>query len=103
MNYAVIQTGGKQYRVSEGDTLKIEKCAVESGQPLVFDKVLMSQADDAITLGKPYVDGYTVSAEVLEHGLGKKITGVKFKRRKNYKREFGHRQPYTLVKINKLG
>lgn len=103
MSYAVIQTGGKQYRVSEGDVFSVEKCETEAGQPIIFDKVLMVNVDDKLNVGKPYVNGMTVTGEVLAHGLTKKIPVVKFKRRQNYKREGSHRQAFTQVKITKIG
>lgn len=97
--YAVIQTGGKQYRVTEGDVLKIETLVAEAGQEVEFDKVLMVQSDDSIKVGKPYVEGGKVTATVTTHGRHPKVTIVKFRRRKHYMKRAGHRQNYTEVKI----
>ncbi len=97
--YAVIKTGGKQYRVREGDTLRIEKLAAEKGAKVQFDQVLMVGEGDDVKLGTPYVSGTQVSATVIAQGRGDKIKVVKFKRRKNYLRQKGHRQDYTEVEI----
>ena len=100
--YAVIITGGKQYRVKEGDTLKLEKLVAEQGGTIDFDKVLMVGSGDDVTIGSPYIEGGKVSATVTQHGRRKKIKVVKFKRRKNYLRQKGHRQQYTEVQITKI-
>jgi large subunit ribosomal protein L21 len=100
--YAVIMTGGKQYRVAEGDTLKIELLPTDAGQPIVFDKVLMVTKGDDVKVGKPYLDGATVSAGVVKHGRGKKIQMIKFRRRKHSMSKLGHRQGFTEVKIDKI-
>ena len=100
--YAVIETGGKQYRVREGDTLRVEKLAAEEGAKIQFDKVLMVGEGEGANVGMPYVSGVKVSATVTAHGRGDKIKVVKFKRRKNYLRRHGHRQDYTEVTINKI-
>ncbi len=97
--YAVIKTGGKQYRVSEGETLKIEKLNVAEGESVDFDQVLMVTDGDDVKIGTPVLAGGKVSATVVRHAKAKKVTGVKFKRRKNYKRAFGHRQQFTEIKI----
>lgn len=97
--YAVIQTGGKQYRVSEGDTLKVEKLSAEEGDSLDLDKVLMIADGENIKLGAPYVDGGRVTATVKSHGRGKKITIIKFKRRKHHMKRQGHRQWFTELEI----
>lgn len=97
--YAVIESGGKQYRVSEGQTLKLEKLPYEAGHAVDFDRVLMVANGDDIQIGKPYVKGGKVSASVTGHGRGEKIRIVKHRRRKHYHREMGHRQHYTEVKI----
>lgn len=97
--YAVIQTGGKQYRVKEGDTLKVETLLAEAGDTVEFDKVLLVQSDDAIKVGKPFLDGGKVTATVKEHGRHKKVNIIKFRRRKHYMKRQGHRQNYTEVKI----
>jgi len=97
--YAVIATGGKQYKVAEGDTLRIEKLAAEAGQAVEFDKVLLVADGDKVNIGTPYVDGGKVSAKVNIHGRGKKIEVIKFKRRKQYRKQMGHRQDFTEVEI----
>lgn len=101
--YAVIKTGGKQYRVREGDTLRVEKLAAEAGAKVQFDQVLMVGEGDDVKVGTPYVSGTQVSATVLAQGRGDKIKVVKFKRRKNYLRRNGHRQSFTEVEITKIG
>ncbi|MGD8430375.1 MAG: 50S ribosomal protein L21 [Ectothiorhodospiraceae bacterium] len=97
--YAVIKTGGKQYRVSEGDVLRVEKLDAEQGSPVEFDQVLMVADGDDVKVGSPLVEGGKVAAEVVTHGRNRKIEVVKFKRRKNYHRKHGHRQDFTEVKI----
>ncbi|WP_031434743.1 50S ribosomal protein L21 [Methylomarinum vadi] len=97
--YAVIQTGGKQYRVEEGATLKIEKLELGTGDSVEFDKVLMVQSDDAVKIGQPYVEGGKVTAEVVSQGRHKKVKIIKFRRRKHHMKQMGHRQYYTEVKI----
>ena len=98
--YAIIETGAKQYKVKAGDTLRIEKidAAVESA--IEFDKVLWLDDGTNMTLGQPYIESARVIATVVSHGRGEKIKVLKFKRRKNYLRQQGHRQDYTEVKIN---
>lgn len=96
---AVIQTGGKQYRVSEGDVLRVEKLDAEAGATLELSEVLLVSDGDNIRVGAPYVDGGKVTAEVSAHGRGDKIRVIKFKRRKKYRRTQGHRQDYTELKI----
>jgi large subunit ribosomal protein L21 len=96
--YAVIESGGKQHRVIEGETLKLEKIEVATGETVEFDKVLMI-GGDSIKIGTPLVAGGKVTAEVVAHGRHKKIKIVKFNRRKNFRRETGHRQWFTEVKI----
>ena len=97
--YAVIQTGGKQYRVSEGDTLKVEKLSAEEGASLDLEKVLMIADGEDIKVGTPYVDGGKVTATVKSHGRGKKVTILKFKRRKHHMKRQGHRQWFTELEI----
>lgn len=97
--YAVIQTGGKQYRVKEGDILKIETLPVMEGQEVEFDKVLMVQSDDQIKVGRPFLESGKVTAVVKAHGRHPKIKIVKFRRRKHYMRQTGHRQNYVEVQI----
>ena len=100
--YAVIQTGGKQYRVREGDTLRVEKLKADEGAQVDFDQVLMVGEGDAVTVGAPTVDGAKVSATVLGHGRDDKIDVIKFKRRKHYMRRQGHRQHFTEVKVTSI-
>jgi large subunit ribosomal protein L21 len=100
--YAVIETGGKQHRVVEGEILSIEKLEVATGDKIDFDKVLMLGEGEQVTIGAPYVEGSKVSAEVLSHGRGEKVTIIKFRRRKHYRRQAGHRQWYTQVKITSI-
>ncbi len=97
--YAVIETGGKQYRVAQGDTVHIEKLTGEVGDSIQFDNVLLIGDGSDITVGKPSVAGATVSGEIIGHGKDKKLIVFKFKRRKDYRRRTGHRQQYTAVKI----
>jgi len=97
--YAVIKTGGKQYRVAADDVIEIEKVSGEAGETISFDEVMMIGGDGAPTVGSPMVEGATVSAEVVEQKRGKKIIVFKKKRRKNYRRKNGHRQELTKVKI----
>jgi large subunit ribosomal protein L21 len=97
--YAVIRTGGKQYRVSQGDTLRVEKLAVEKGAQVELGEVLLVGGDGGVKVGQPLLSGAKVLAEVLAQGRGKKIIVYKFKRRKNYRRKQGHRQDYTMLKI----
>lgn len=100
--YAVIQTGGKQYKVAEGEILKVEKLAGAAGDKLTLDQVLMVQDDNGIRIGAPIVKDATVTVEVIEQGRGKKITVYKYKKRKNYRRKQGHRQAYTKIKVEKI-
>ena len=99
--YAVIETGGKQYLIKSGDTLKVEKLDAEAGKEFVFDKVLLLSEDDGtdVKIGMPYLDGVSISAEVMEQGRNKKIRVVKFKRKVRYRRVAGHRQHFTKVKV----
>ena len=100
--YAIIQTGGKQYRVSEGDVLSIEKLTAAEGEEVVFDQVLTVVSDGDIKIGKPVVEGAKVTAKVVEHGKGKKILVFKYKAKSNYRKRQGHRQPFTKVVIEKI-
>ena len=99
--YAVIKTGGKQYRVSQGDTLRVEKLAGNRGDKVTFDEVLMI-GGGALKLGRPLVPGAKVVATIVEQDRDKKIIIFKFRRRKNYRRKAGHRQPYTALKIESI-
>jgi len=97
--YAVIEAGGKQHRVIEGETLKLEKIEAATGDAIEFDRVLMVGGGDDVKIGTPVVDGGKVTAEVVGHGRHKKVKIVKFNRRKHYRKETGHRQWFTEVKI----
>ncbi|WP_415889505.1 50S ribosomal protein L21 [Neptuniibacter sp. SY11_33] len=97
--YAVIVSGGKQYRVQEGETLKLEKLQAEAGANFEFDRVLLVGNGDDIKIGAPVVDGAKVTAEVVQHGRAKKVEIIKFKRRKHHMKRQGHRQWFTEVKI----
>ncbi|MEN8260537.1 MAG: 50S ribosomal protein L21 [Pseudomonadota bacterium] len=97
--YAVIQTGGKQYRVTEGETLKVERLPAEAGDNIEFDKVLMVQSDAGLKVGAPFVPGGKVTATVKSQGRHKKIKIIKFRRRKHHMKKMGHRQDYTEVQI----
>ena len=99
--YAVIESGGKQHRVIEGETLKLEKIEVATGETVEFDKVLMV-GGDTIKIGTPLLAGSKVTAEVIAHGRHKKVKIIKFNRRKHYRRETGHRQWFTEVKITAI-
>ena len=100
--YAIIKTGGKQYRVAEGQTLKIEKLPEESGSNVEFDQILMLADGENITIGKPLISGAKVTAEIVEQGRGKKVSMVRFKRRKHSMKWRGHRQHFTKIKITKI-
>jgi large subunit ribosomal protein L21 len=100
--YAVLETGSKQYRVTAGDTLEIERLAVEAGQPFTFDRVLLVNRDGAVAVGTPVVTGATVVADVVEHIRGEKKLTFKMKRRKGYHKTIGHRQELTIVKIKEI-
>ncbi len=99
--YAVIETGGKQYKVSEGDVVFVEKLEAEEGTEVVFDKVLVVGGDD-VKIGAPYVDGATVTATAQKQGKAKKIIVYKYKPKKGYHKKQGHRQPYTKVEIKAI-
>ena len=100
--YAIVQTGGKQYRVQEGDVINIEKLNVETGASIVFDQVLAAGEGSDIKFGAPFVSGCSVNATVVENGKGPKVIVFKFKAKKDYRNKNGHRQPYTQVKIDKI-
>lgn len=101
--YAIISTGGKQYRVSEGTVLKIERVPGEKGDTITFAQVLMlKEGDGALKIGDPLIRGAAVTAKICEQGRDKKVVVFKYKKRKNYRRKQGHRQPFTRVKIDKI-
>jgi large subunit ribosomal protein L21 len=100
--YAVVVTGGKQYRVEEGQTLKVEKLEVATGEALDLEKVLMIGNGDDVKIGAPVVEGAKVTAEVVNHGRHKKVKIMKFKRRKHHMKQMGHRQWFTEIKITSI-
>jgi large subunit ribosomal protein L21 len=100
--YAVLETGSKQYRVNPGDTLEVERLAVEAGQPFTFDRVLLVSNDGKLSVGSPTVANATVVADVVEHIRGEKKVAFKMKRRKGYHKTIGHRQELTVVKIKEI-
>ena len=100
--YAVIETGGKQYRVQEGDVITVEKLNAEVGDTVTFDKVLVLGEGKDVKVGTPYVDA-AVTGSVVENGKGQKVIIFKYKAKKDYRKKQGHRQPYTMVKIESLG
>ena len=100
--YAVIQSGGKQHRVAVEQTLRLEKLNAEAGATIEFDKVLLVANSDDVKVGVPYVDGCKVTAEIVTHGRGKKVKIVKFRRRKHSRKQAGHRQWFTEVKITAI-
>ena len=101
--YAIIETGGKQYRVKNGDQIAVEKLNVADGEKVVFDKVLVVGEGADIKVGAPYVEGTTVEGKAIETGKGKKVIIFKYKAKKDYRKKQGHRQPYTLVEITAIG
>ena len=100
--HAIIETGGKQYKVTEGDTLFIEKREAEAGQAITFDKVLAILDGDKATFGAPVVEGASVAATVVKNGKGKKVRIFKYNPKKGYRKRQGHRQPYTKVQIGAI-
>ncbi|MEA1961089.1 MAG: 50S ribosomal protein L21 [Bacillota bacterium] len=100
--YAIVQTGGKQYKVAVGDILNVEKLDAVAGDKLTLDQVLMVKDEDGVKVGSPIVEGAKITVEVIEQGRGKKITVFKYKKRKNYRRKQGHRQAYTKLKVEKI-
>jgi len=100
--FAIIETGGKQFKVSEGDVIYIEKLGIIEGDTVTFDKVLSVFAGGNFSVGTPYVSGANVTANVVKNSRAKKIYVMKYKAKKGYKRKIGHRQPYTKVQISKI-
>jgi len=100
--YAVLETGSKQYRVSAGDRLEIERLPVEAGKPVTFDRVLLVNNDGKVTVGSPTVASATIEADVVEHIRGEKKVAYKMKRRKGFRKTIGHRQELTVVKIKEI-
>lgn len=100
--YAIIETGGKQYRVSEGDIITVEKLAVENDSTIELDKVLLLGEGADVKVGTPYIEGAKVLGRVIESGKGKKVVIFKYKSKKDYRKKQGHRQPYTMIEITSL-
>ncbi|MDH7501409.1 MAG: 50S ribosomal protein L21 [Verrucomicrobiia bacterium] len=100
--YAVFETGSKQYRVSEGDKIEVEKLTAESGQTVTFDRVLLVSKDDKVAVGTPTVAGAKVVADVVENKRGEKLVVWKLKRRKGYRRKAGHRQSLTVLRVKQI-
>jgi large subunit ribosomal protein L21 len=100
--YAIIVTGGKQYKVQEGDIVFIEKLDVEAESTVEFNEVLALSSDGKLVVGKPFVEGASVSGKVLSHGKDRKVIVFKYKAKKDYRKKQGHRQPYTKVQIEKI-
>lgn len=100
--YAIIATGGKQYKVQEGDIIYVEKLDAEENSEVKFNEVVAVANDGNITVGRPFVDGASVTGKVLSHGKQKKIIVFKYKAKKDYRKKQGHRQPYTKVQIDKI-
>ena len=100
--YAVMETGGKQYRVTPGDTLEIERLAVAAGQPFTFDRVLFVNNDGKVSVGLPTVPEASVVVDVVEHKRGAKVIAFKMKRRKGYHKTIGHRQELTVIKVKEI-
>jgi len=100
--YAVISTGGKQYKVSEGQTLRVERIPGEIGEPVSFDRILMLANGETIKVGQPTLTDVTVTGHIVEQGKAKKVIVFKYKRRKGYRRKRGHRQHYTALKIDSI-
>jgi large subunit ribosomal protein L21 len=101
--YAIVNTGGKQYKIRQGDILRIEKIPGELGSPVSFDRVLMFSDGENIRIGQPVLDDVAVNGHIVEQGKGKKIIVFKYKKRKRYRRKQGHRQQYTAIKIDSIG
>mgnify|MGYP006287487689 CR=1 FL=1 len=100
--YAIIKTGGKQYKVEEGQVIKIEKLPVDEGENVEFDRVMAVSDDEDVDFGRPYIDDAKVTGKVVEQGKNKKIIVLKYKPKRRYKKKMGHRQPYTKVKIESI-
>ncbi len=100
--YAIVNTGGKQYKIQQGDVLRVEKIPGEVGSPVSFDKVLMFSDGENFNIGRPVLDNVAVKGHIVDQGKGKKIIVFKYKRRKRYRRKLGHRQQYTEIKIDSI-
>jgi large subunit ribosomal protein L21 len=102
VTYCILETGSKQYRVAAGDTLEVERLAIEAGQPVTFDRVLLINNDGKVSVGSPTIASAAVTADVVEHIRGEKKIAFKLKRRKGYRKTIGHRQELTVVKIKEI-
>lgn len=100
--FAIVETGGKQYRVSEGSTVQVEKLPGEPNTTVELDKVLLIEGDDQVRVGTPYIEGARVIAQIVKQDKAPKILVFKYKPKKNYRKRYGHRQPYTTLKIEKI-
>lgn len=100
--YAVVETGGKQYRAAEKDVLRVEKLEVAEGEEITLDRVLLVSADGNVRVGAPYVEGAAVTAKVVRHGRGRKIEGFRFKSKKNERKRWGHRQSFTELVVQSI-
>lgn len=100
--FAVVETGGKQYKVSIGSIIKIEKISAKEGEEIILDKILLLNKDGEVLIGKPYLEGIKVIARVLKHDKYPKVIVFKFKRKKHYRRKYGHRQPFTKLSIENI-
>ena len=100
--YAVIKTGGKQHKVAEGEILKVEKLKAPEGEPVDITDVLLIEKDGEVTLGSPFIEGAKVTAKILRHGKEDKVTIIKMKRRKDYRKKQGHRQNYSEIQIEQI-
>ncbi len=100
--YAIVATGGKQYRVKEGETLRVEKLFAEAGESVELDKVLLVGEGDDVKVGTPYLEGAKVTAKVTDHGRADKVKIIKFRRRKHSRKQMGHRQAYTEIQITNI-
>ena len=100
--YAVVDSGGKQYKVREGETVRFEKLSGEVGDSVTFDKILLFSDDENVSIGQPVLENMAVQGHIVEQGKAKKVLVFKYKKRKRYRRKQGHRQPYTAVRIDRI-